>query len=324
MKNKFCDSSLLSTEASVESLFIEPLLSALGYEAKDISYKEAISTITVNTGRKKNFYRPDFVLKIAGIPTVVVDAKAPTENIHDWEKQCSSYCLELNKSYEYNPVQLYCISNGVRTAIYKWDTSKPLVECDFSDFVDGNVNYEEFRTYLSKECVLTLANHLREQTNNEPFTYESIDLPRLSDLFQKLHMLIWKSEQKSPSAAFTELMKIVFVKISKDRDIHEKYGSTPKPKYSDVVFSKYWIQNETETSDPVNDLLFKNLVDGLEEKVRQGSKKRIFDTNERINLNPETIKKVVQELEQSWFGMLHQNIRRRLHLPADYQIRQPS
>lgn len=312
MKNKFCDSTVLSTEASVEFSFVKPLLDDLGYEEKDISYKETISAITVNTGRKKISYRPDFVLKVFGIPTVVIDAKAPTEDIHDWEKQCSSYCLELNKSYEYNPVHLYCISNGLKTAIYKWDSSKPLVECDFSDFVDGNSGYEDFMEILSKESVLNLANRLKEQTNNEPFTYESIDLPRLSVLFQKLHKLIWKAEGKSPSAAFTELMKIVFVKISKDRDIHEKYGSVPKPKYSNVVFSKYWIQNQTETSDPVNDLLFKNLVDDLEEKVRQGTKKRIFNQNERINLNPETIKKVVKELEHIDFYAMEEDVHGRL------------
>lgn len=312
MTNFLCDVTLLNTEASVESLFIEPLIDKLGYVSKDISYKESISTIAVNTGRKKVQYRPDYVLKISGIPAVVIDAKAPSEDIYNWEKQCSSYCLELNKSFEYNPVQLYCLSNGLKTAVYKWDSAKALVECDISDFTIGNAKFDLLYSILCKESVITKEEQIKEDINNQPFAYKSVDLSELNVLFQKLHMLIWKSEQKSPSAAFTELMKIVFIKIHKDKDIHTKYGNTPTPKYSDVVFSQYWIQNQTETEDPINDLLFKKLVSDLEEQIQRGKKKRIFDTNELINLSPETIKKVVKQLEHIDFYAMEDDIHGRL------------
>jgi type I restriction enzyme M protein len=251
-------------------------------------------------------------LKIAGIPLVVIDAKAPGEDIYSWEKQCSSYCLELNKSYEYNPVQLYCISNGLKTAVYKWDSAKALTECNFSDFVPNNSNYESLQQILGKQAVIEREDQLKEQINNQPFEYESIDLPALTTLFQKLHTLIWKAEQKSPSAAFTELMKIVFVKIRKDKEIHIKYGDNPKPKYSDVVFSQYWIQSETETKDPINDLLFRKLVSDLEGQIERGEKKRIFEPTERINLNPDTMNKVVKELEHIDFYAMEDDIHGRL------------
>lgn len=312
MTNFLCDVMLLNTEASVESLFIEPLIDKLGYISKDISYKESISTIVVNTGRKKVQYRPDYVLKISGIPAVVIDAKAPSEDIYNWEKQCSSYCLELNKSFEFNPVQLYCLSNGLKTAVYKWDSAKVLVECDISDFTIGNTKFDLLYSILCKESVVKKEEQIKEDINNQPFAYQSVDLSELNILFQKLHMLIWKSEQKSPSAAFTELMKIVFIKIHKDKDIHTKYGNTPTPKYSDVVFSQYWIQNQTETEDPINDLLFKKLVSDLEEQIQRGKKKRIFDTNELINLSPETIKKVVKQLEHIDFYAMEDDIHGRL------------
>lgn len=312
MKNMFCDSGLFTTEASVESLFIEPLIADLGYAHSDISYKESISAIAVSTGRKKVLYRPDFVLKISGIPAVVVDAKAPSEDIFTWEKQCSSYCLELNKLYEYNPVQFYCISNGLKTALYKWDSAKSLVECDFTDFESSNAKYMRFKQILGKANVSKIETQLTEQINNQLFTYKPEDLETLTEIFQKLHVLIWKAEQKSPSAAFTELMKIVFVKLRKDKEIHLKYGDTPIPKYSDVVFSKYWIQGQTETEDPINDLLFKGLVKSLEDQIQRGKKKRIFDPNERINLSPSTTIKVVKQLENIDFYAMEDDIHGRL------------
>ena len=60
-----------------------------------------------------------------------------------------------------------------------------------------------------------------------------------------MHDYIWSKEKKSPSAAFEELMKVVFVKIQKDKDLY-KSGSKPTPKYKDVVFSTHWISGQTE------------------------------------------------------------------------------
>ena len=108
-KNRFCSLKDLKNEASVEASFINKLLDYLEYPHSDISFKESIKEIVVGKGSKKILYRPDYVLKTKGIPTIVIDAKSPKENIEDWESQCSSYCLEINKQYEYNPVQFFYV-----------------------------------------------------------------------------------------------------------------------------------------------------------------------------------------------------------------------
>ena len=78
-----------------------------------------------------------------------------------------------------------------------------------------------------------------------------------------------------------ELMKIVFVKIKKDRQIHEMLGNNPTPKYKDVIFSSHWMSGQTEQESPINDPLFRNLVNDLEKEIAQRKKKRIFDKDER-------------------------------------------
>ena len=82
----------------------------------------------------------------------------------------------------------------------------------------------------------------------------------------------------------------------KIKEIHEKLGKNPKPKYKDVAFSSNWISLQTESRSPINDLLFKNLLNELEKDIISGKKKRFFEKRDKINLSPETLKKVVKML----------------------------
>lgn len=153
MKNKFCDNGQLINEASVEAIFLIPLIWDLGYEHKDVSFKESISEIPIGKGSKKILYKPDFVLKADGIPYVVIDAKSPAENINEWTLQCSLYCLEINKLYDYNPVQYYAITNGEKFQLYRWDKKDCIMELCFSDFKDAEEKYEELKHLISKQNV---------------------------------------------------------------------------------------------------------------------------------------------------------------------------
>ena len=251
MKNLFCEASDLTNEATVEALFVNRLLEYLGYKDQEISYKETISEIAVGKGSKKVLYRPDYVLKTNKVPTIVIDAKSPKEDILDWTSQCSSYCLELNKEFDYNPV-------------------------DFSDFSSNSDKLAELENFISRNASKKTANHLKEKLDDSDFLLDTISLDELKTKFQKLHKEIWQSEKKGPAAAFNELIKIFFVKIRKDRELHDKLGTPPKPKYKDVTFSLNWIATQTETQNPINDLLFKNLITELEKDIIAGKKKRFF------------------------------------------------
>lgn len=297
MKNLFCDLSDLKNEAAVESYFIDRLLSYLGYLDEDIALKESISEYAVGKGSKKSLYKPDYVIKGSGVPAIVIDAKSPKENICDWELQCSSYCLEINKEFDYNPVKYYLLSNGLKTALYQWDQKKQILQLDFADFIEGNVNFDELSKIIKKSSMIEESETLKAELENSSFKFEKLSLKELSIKFQKLHQEIWQSEKKGPSAAFQELIKIFFVKIRKDRDIHLKLGKNPKPKYSDVVFSQHWIATQTETQNPVNEILFRNLVSEFEKDILAGKKKRFFEKDDQINISASTMKKVVKEIE---------------------------
>jgi len=312
MKNMFCEKGELTNEAAVEAAFLIPLIWELGYENKDVSFKESISEIPIGKGSKKVLYKPDFVLKAEGIPYIVIDAKSPSENVNEWTLQCSSYCLEINKLYDYNPVQYYAITNGIKFQLYQWDKKNCVLDLDFADFVAGNKKYKDLQNIILKTNVIQSSKELLREIDAEEFDFGVIDLWELSEIFSSLHQMIWRVEKKNPSAAFSELIKIIFIKIDKDKKIHKQYGKNPKPQYRDMVFSTHWIMSQTENANPLNDPLFKNLLEELEKEINDKHKKRIFDVGEKINLSPETIIKVVKALEHIDVYAMEEDVNGRL------------
>lgn len=297
MKNKFCDMGVLANEAAVETWFVVPLLDDLGYVPGNIRLKTSLQEIKVGKGSKSALYRPDYMLLVSGVPSLVIDAKSPLENVLKFEQQCSSYCLEINKAFEYNPVEFYMLTNGARTLVYKWDSANPVSDCTFEDFVSGNPAFSKLTSLISRKSLETSVTERRTKADNSRFSFGPVTLSDLSARFQKIHQFIWTREKMSPSAAFEELIKVLFVKLQKDRELRAKLGKAPEPKLKDVVFSIHWITGQTENENPINDPLFRNLVRSLEMDIQAGSKKRFFDLEEQINLSPETLKFIVKELQ---------------------------
>ena len=134
----------------------------------------------------------------------------------------------------------------------------------------------------------------------------------MTAIFTRLHRYTWETDQMTASPAFEELIKIVFIKIKKDRELRERIGPTAQPKVKDVIFSVAWIQNQTENDNPINDPLFKNLVRDLEREIRDKGKRRIFDSDASIKLKPTTILRVVRELEHIDFCLMDEDIHGRM------------
>jgi type I restriction enzyme M protein len=291
-----CKRSNLTNEASVEKWFIDPLLVALGFNADDQLLKTSIRELKIGKGSGASLYKPDYIITAGGFPVLVIDAKSPDENLDNWAQQGRSYCLELNQMYEHNPVQFYVIASGLDTRLYQWDRGRPILELSFSDFAVGNDKLFHLKELISKSAVHSLARAKREELQGSDFRLEPVSLETMSAVFAKLHDYMREKEKKAPSEAFTELMKIVFVKIRKDRELRERIGNAV-PKVKDVVFSAAWIEAQTENDSPINDPLFMNLREGLEAEIHEKNKHRIFDKDEEIDLSPSTILKVVRDLE---------------------------
>lgn len=311
--NLFCDLTDLKNEASVEQFFVNRLLVDLDYRDRQIQPKTSISELTVSLGGAKTVkYKPDYIVTHRKLPRWVLDAKAPSENLDKWVAQCGGYCLALNQNFaESNPVDKFVLTNGVTTRVYKWDNATPILELAFSDFAIGNPKYEQLRTLLSSAALHSKPADEEIESPDFPFHRPTAQQARM--LFAQCHRVIWKSEVCSPTAAFTEFTKLMFVKLWADRQLRmdsktkallESNQHVKLPK-SSVTFASHWLQaNEHLTDNPVNDILFKTLRDDIERDIAFRKKKRVFDKHERIDLKPDTVRSVVARLQHyDMFGI---------------------
>lgn len=149
--------------------------------------------------------------------------------------------------------------------------------------------------YLKKKSLTRTFK--QEKLATKPFDFHPLPIEELDSLFRYCHNLIWKKDKLKPTSAFYEFTKLFFVKMDEDKRIH-KLGRTPVRK--DFRFCVEWIdlmESTTDSSNPIDTILFDKLREDLNKKVLRKEKKRIFPPTERINLKPSTTKEIVKLLE---------------------------
>ena len=116
--------------------------------------------------------------------------------------------------------------------------------------------------------------------------------------FNKCHNIIWKKEKISPTDAFYEFTKIIFVKLNEDKRIRELIEGKKELRKIDFKFTVDWLEErESETENPLSSILFNELQKKLQEQVEKNKKKPIFLKDEGIELKSPTIKEVVRILQ---------------------------
>jgi type I restriction enzyme M protein len=304
--NKYCALSDLGNEASVESFFALRLLKDLGYKDSQIKTKESIEEITVSLGgRKEQPYKPDYVMVLGGSPRWLLDAKRTDEDLDDWIGQCSGYSIAINRRFKgEKPLQYYALTNGYAFKLFKWDEDEPILSLTFCDFFDDNQKFLALRGFLNEE-VARRGWKTVDEKQRETITLTRVPIEQVKKVFNQCHRLIWKAEKfGDPVPAFSEFVKIMFVKLWEDRRLHEDPDTKGliergEPIPADkVVFSKRWIESmESANDNPFNRSLFQELAQRFDESVARKDKKPIFNENETIRLHAGTVKEAVRKLE---------------------------
>ena len=291
--------------------FVARMLEDLGYGDAEILPKAAIEQLGVPRGRRKEFYRPDYIITTGGKPRWLVDAKAVSENIEEWTNQCAGYSLLINRKYEDRPLKFYMLTNGMLTRVYPWDQEDAVLSLRFADFVDGNVRYEALKKLLGASVVRGWSAQAEEPEAGVGRVFRKPSMEFVKKAFTRCHRIIWKAEKLSPQAAFLEFAKLLFVKLWEDRrlrnnpEYHRRIADNLPLPASAVRFSTAWIEaHDDVTTNPVAEILFRKLLDELEEEIVRGKRKRIFAATERLALSPGTIKRAVEVLEGHYlFGI---------------------
>lgn len=301
-KNIFTELSNLTNEASVEKFFLDRLIADLGYSDKNIKVKESIEKLQLSKGSKKYHYKPDYVLTSNNIPRLVIDAKSPDEDIENWIEQCVSYSTALNRRAEKQNIRYFLLSNGMNTNLYSLEKNKPILQLKFEDFFDGSIKYAKLQEYISKTKLVKNNKNVKEES--DLVTLYKIDKEDAQKLFVSCHDKIWKADKMNPQSAFMEFTKLICLKLYHDRRLHEEknpqldaVGNLIVPKHV-INFSTAWINSRKENKNPISEIHYKNLLEEIEEDIINKNKKRMFSTDDKIDLTPETIKTVVGKLEK--------------------------
>ncbi len=282
-------STNFKNEAQVETRFAAPLFKELGYPDRSILPKEKVPRLIGYEGSKKKMLEVDFLLIDPDqFASTVVETKAPTEDISSHWGQAASYALSHNQSLkpEEKGIEWLLLTNGLMTALYPHDRATPLVTLRLEDFSSGSPPFVTLKNYVRYKT--------RKQRKKDENIFETIPPASLNALFDECHRLIWKKEKLSPTDAFYEFCKFIFIKIREDKKRQALDGNVPR---NEIPLTIGWLEKIRETSShPVRDILFIHLRDELEDSIKKG-KKRIFEKNERLSLNASTCKELIKCFE---------------------------
>jgi type I site-specific restriction endonuclease len=109
----------LHSESDVEQKFIVPLLTqvpplGLGYSSWDFRTKTDIRKLTIGKGTTRKLYYPDYAIVISGLPIMIIEAKAPEEQLSEGYREARLYATEINARYPHkvNPCSRVVATNG--------------------------------------------------------------------------------------------------------------------------------------------------------------------------------------------------------------------
>jgi type I restriction enzyme M protein len=298
----------LQNEADVEQSLVRRMLEDLGFADREIRPKDSLETLTIGgmRGMPQQRYRPDFALVVDGSVRCVIEAKEPNADLDEHQWQVRAYAVLLNgEAPEERPVRHYLLTNATETRVYHVDRNRPLFTLPFTSLTDGNAQFDELRSLLSRETIVA-----RGDPSLDTMAMQRPSIADVNGAFSWCHQHIYRKDNISQSDAFSEFVKLISLKLLSDRRIRDNHPEVLERDQfeipaSEVQFSHAWIQNNDQTAaNPVSDILFRRFMDDMERDIARGTRKRIFPEGARIKLNPETIQGVVRRLESLFlFGI---------------------
>jgi type I restriction enzyme M protein len=303
-KNKYCSKDNLRNESDVEQFFVIKLLEDLGYDSDYIRTKTTITEYSIGKKASKKRYSPDYIVyndKKQKRPVLIIDAKTPKESVESGVLDAQLYASVLRRKLGEHKPEQFCIgTNGMMLVLKRFDSDDTILKLSFEDFTDENTKFKELKKLIARSALSV--NQTRFIEDN--FEFKKPGLSEIRGIFEACHNVIWRKEVMSPESAFYEFSKLMFVKLNEDKRLHKDPALKPLIEQradlpiSKVYFSEHWIeQNEEAEPNPINSILFKRIRESLEWEIKNKKKKRIFESDENIDLESDTIKEVVKLIE---------------------------
>ncbi len=134
-----------------------------GYSSAEIYTKANIKTFEIEKGDAKKVYRPDYIVLLAGLPVLVVEAKRPDEDLDEAIREARLYAAELNSFYPtgVNPCVRIVATNGKKIITSPADSVAADLSLDFADLNLGSKKWHDLLALVGREALIDFADGLR-------------------------------------------------------------------------------------------------------------------------------------------------------------------
>ena len=253
-----------NSEMDVIIKIIIPLLEKLGY--KENVKGEIEHEKSVGIGNHKYVF-PDIVVNINEIPVMVIDGKAPSENLDLYNRQIISYGLLLKTPYS-------VLCNGISLRIYETQSEKILWDRPVSD-IPSFLSKSNLIKKVNK-TVETVTEERLEQARKTLLVFAGIE--EFSSVLSKCEDIIRDIDGLTGADAFDEISKVLFAKMY----FEKKYQSE-----SQNPFSIEGVKSNGGAAY-VRTFLFQQA---------RNANKDIFNGDEEIKLKDDSLIKLVELLQ---------------------------
>jgi hypothetical protein len=164
----FCALEDLKTESDVEQKLLWPLLttptpSGLELRPADVVTKLNIRRLEIGKGVSRKLYFPDYIVVLAGLPVLVVEAKAPGEPLDAALEEARLYGNEINALFPsgINPCVRVIACNGQQLASAPLDTATPDIALLHTDLSAANAGFVELLERCQRTVLQQHADRVR-------------------------------------------------------------------------------------------------------------------------------------------------------------------
>lgn len=156
-----------SNESDVEQKFIFPLLTTelphgLGYHSSDVKTKNSLRKLSIDKSGKKKLYYPDYAIVLDGVPSLIIEVKAPGADLEEALREARLYASEINSQYRnaINPCSRIMASDGNELLCGYWDQNEHTINVSRHNLDPTDEEYGALLDFISKPCIQEATNTL--------------------------------------------------------------------------------------------------------------------------------------------------------------------
>ena len=168
-----------ATESDVEQKLLIPLIKdILGYADLEIKSQEYLVPTDIDKGAGKRIgYYPDYVIYVAGLPVLIIEAKDPETECKVGYREARLYATEINKNFPegINPASRILCTNGVEIMFSSWDSEADSIVLNVDDLMEGTSALALLKSQLSRASLVHTAQEIRLQTT-PPASYKPLNM----------------------------------------------------------------------------------------------------------------------------------------------------